>query len=100
MKLYLVVAGVYFVFLLFSKFSDRECSKTDVASWLLVISISALWILVIPMSLIEIELKARVKASLEESKISLDSKVSSQQIELVTVEQVDPNHIRLTPENT
>ena len=99
MKLYLVVAGVYFASLLFSKFSDRECSKTNFASWLLVILASAFWILVIPISLIEMKFKDRAKVPLEETEKSISYTVSSQ-LELVEVEEVDSNNIRLTPENT
>ena len=99
MKFYLIVAGVYFLFLLFGKFSDRECSRTNVTSWLIVVSVSALWILVIPISLIEINVKALAKARLEETKESINSVVGDRQTELVEVE-ADSNNIRLTPENT
>ena len=98
MTFYLIITGAYFAFLLFSKFSDRECSKTSFASWLIVILASAFWILVIPISLIEMKFKDR--ATRLEGKKSTSYRISSQQIELVEVEEVDPNNIRLAPENT
>lgn len=100
MKPYLVVAVTYFAFLLFNKFSDKECSKTNFASWLIVILASAFWILVIPIALIEISFKAQAKASLKEMEKSLDSRLGSQQIELVAKEIDSNNTARLTPENT
>ena len=61
MTFYLSGAGAYCAFLLFSKFSDKECSKTDRTSWLVVAIASALWIIVIPISLIEIRAKVKDK---------------------------------------
>ncbi len=72
MTLYLSGAGVYCAFLLLSKFSDRECSKTDPASWLVVAIASALWIIVIPISLIEIRTKAKAKAQLAQTRKSIN----------------------------
>ena len=100
LKLYLVVAGAYFAFLLYGKFSDKECSKTNFASWLVIILASALWILVIPISLIEISFKAYAKVHLEGIEKLTNFRVNSQH-ELVEVEEVDSNNTaRLTPENT
>ena len=65
MTFYLSGAGAYCAFLLFSKFSDKECSKTEPASWLVVAIASALWIIVIPISLIEIQTKAKDRQQLE-----------------------------------
>ncbi|HEY9769047.1 MAG TPA: hypothetical protein V6C71_11225 [Coleofasciculaceae cyanobacterium] len=62
MTFYLTGAGAYCVFLLLCKFKDRECSKTDPTSWIVVAIASALWIVVMPISLSEIRTKARTKA--------------------------------------
>lgn len=51
MTLYLFGAGAYCTLILLSKFSDQECSKTDPASWLAIAIASALWFIVIPISL-------------------------------------------------
>ena len=64
MTFYLSGAGAYCAFLLFNKFSDKECSKTEPASWLVVAIASALWIIVIPISLIEIQTKAKDRQQL------------------------------------
>lgn len=72
MTLYLSGAGAYCAFLLLSKFSDRECSKTDPASWLVVAIASALWIIVIPISLIEIRTKAKIKEQLAQTRKSIN----------------------------
>lgn len=64
MTLYLSAASAYCAFLLFSKFSDQECSKTDPASWLVIAIASTLWIIVIPISLMEIRSKAKTKEEL------------------------------------
>ena len=72
MTLYLSGAGAYCAFLLLSKFSDRECSKTDPASWLVVAIASTLWIIVIPISLIEIRTKAKAKEQLDQTRKSIN----------------------------
>lgn len=97
MTLYLVCAGAYFTFLLFSKFCDRECSKTSPVSWLVVVIASALWIFVVPISLIEIKLKAKAKAKARLEEELINSRVNSQQ-ELVEIDS--NNTARLAPENT
>lgn len=66
MTLYLSGASVYCAFLLFCKFSDQECSKTDPRSWLVIIIASALWMIVIPISVLEICSKAKAQAKMEE----------------------------------
>ena len=99
LKFYLLVAGAYFTFLLFSMFSDPECSKTNFASWLVVIFASTLWIVVIPISLIEIRIKAQAKARHEEMEKLINSRASSQ-YELVEKEVDSNNTARLAPENT
>ena len=90
MTLYLSGAGAYCTFLLLSKFSDRECSKTDTASWLVVAIASALWIVVIPLSLIEISIKAKAKAQLAQTRKS----INSQTIEVTgEVKEFDANSL-------
>ena len=54
MTFYLAGVGAYCVFLLFEMFSDRECSKTDRASWMLILLASLLWVIVIPISIVNI----------------------------------------------
>ncbi|MGF1588726.1 MAG: hypothetical protein ACFCU7_05690 [Pleurocapsa sp.] len=55
----------------------------DSTSWLVIILASALWILVIPISLIEIRSKAQTKVRLKETEKARDLKLNSQQIESV-----------------
>lgn len=64
MTFYLSGAGIYGIFLLLAKFSDRESSKTDPASWLVLAIASVLWIVVLPISLVEISTKLRQKSLL------------------------------------
>jgi len=46
-------------------FSDRECSKTDRASWIVIALASMFWVVVIPISILEIQAKAKAKAQLD-----------------------------------
>lgn len=62
MTFYLSGVGTYCAFLLFNKFKDQECSKTDPISWLVIAIASMLWIVVIPISLLEIKTKAKAQA--------------------------------------
>ena len=66
MTFYLSGAGTYCAFLLFKKFSDRECSKTDLASWLVIAIASAFWVAVIPLSVLEIRAKAKRQSQLDD----------------------------------
>ena len=66
MTFYLSGAGTYCAFLLFKKFSDRECSKTDLASWLVIAIASTFWIAVIPLSVIEMRTKAKRQSQLDD----------------------------------
>ncbi|PSB10940.1 hypothetical protein C7B62_07375 [Pleurocapsa sp. CCALA 161] len=61
MTFYLLGAGTYCTFLLLSKFKDRECSKTELKSWGVIAIASTLWIVVIPICLIEIKTQANAK---------------------------------------
>lgn len=81
MTLYLSGAGAYCAFLLFSQFSDQECSKTDPASWLVIAIASILWVIVIPVSLIEIRSKAKSKEQLEEMTKSRNSEAIAQRMD-------------------
>ncbi len=65
MTFYLAGAGVYCVFLLYRMFSDRECSKTDRTSWVVIAIASIFWVIVIPISIMEIQAKTKVKAQLD-----------------------------------
>ena len=74
MTFYFSGAAAYSIFLISKMFQDRECSKTDPLSWLIIATASLLWILVIPISLLEIKAKAQAKAEAEnriEDNISL-----------------------------
>lgn len=68
MTFYLFGAGIYGVFLLIIKFSKKDDSKTDPAAWLVLAIASILWIVVVPISLIEIFTKHKQKALLDANK--------------------------------
>lgn len=68
MTFYLSGAGIYGVFLLLAKLSDKECSKTDPASWLVLAIASALWVVVAPISLIEVSTKLKQKVRFDPTK--------------------------------
>ena len=94
MTLYLSGAGAYCAFLLLRKFNDRECSKTDPISWLVVAVASALWIIVIPISLIEIRTKAKVKAQLAQIRKSRDPQTITQKVEATEeIKEFDANSL-------
>jgi len=67
MTFYLSGTVAYCLFLLLAKFSDRECSKTDPISWLVIAIASSFWIVVIPISLLEIMGKSKAKSKPIES---------------------------------
>ncbi|WP_319420678.1 hypothetical protein [Pleurocapsa sp. FMAR1] len=62
MTLYLSGAVAYCIFLIYKMFSERECSKTEGISWIVITIASLLWVIVIPISIIEIQSKTKVKA--------------------------------------
>ena len=64
MTFYLSGAGAYCAFLLFKKFSDKECSKTDPVSWAVIAIAATFWIVVIPLSAVELRTKAKQQAQL------------------------------------
>lgn len=65
MTFYLSGVGAYCLFLIFRMFSDQECSKTDRVSWMVIVVASLFWIIVIPLSILELQSKAKVKAKLD-----------------------------------
>ena len=64
MTLYLSGAGAYGFFLIIKMFGDRECSKTDRASWIVIALASIFWVVVIPVSILELRAKAQAQAKL------------------------------------
>ena len=79
MIFYLSGASAYCAFLIFNLLSDRECSNADLTSWIAVGLASALWIVVLPVSLIEI--RAKIK---DETKV----KTTASSIHQVMPEQI------------
>ncbi len=65
MTFYLSGAGAYCFFLLCKMLGDRECSKTDRASWIVIAIASMFWVVVIPISILEVRAKAKAKAKLD-----------------------------------
>ena len=68
MTFYLSGTVAYGLFLLLCKFSDRECSKTDLVSWLVIAIASTFWIVVIPISLLEVRSKSKARSRLANQK--------------------------------
>jgi len=62
MTLYLSGTVVYSIVLLLYRFNDRECPKTDLISWIVIAIASSLWVIVVPISLIEIIGKSKERA--------------------------------------
>lgn len=100
MTFYLSGAGLYCAFLLFCKFGDRECSKTDPASWLVVAIASALWIVVIPISLVEISTQVRQKepiktlnsTNLAENKQYVETVIQTEEFETNVISQLNTSN--------
>ena len=86
MTLYLFIAGAYFTFLLFGMLSDPQCSKVDRTSWFILITASAFWIVIIPLSLLEIWSDVRANERTANIKQSA-SQVNSSQVALVKQHQ-------------
>ena len=59
MTFYFSGTAGYAIFLIYRMFQDKECSKTDFLSWTIIAIASLLWVVVIPISIIEIQTKAR-----------------------------------------
>ena len=97
MTFYLFVAGAYFTFLLLGVLSGQKLSKIDRALWLTLVVASALWILVIPVSLFEIGYKAWAKArstKVKQTKSQTDSSPT------VSVEDKDKDKDKELDSNT
>ena len=96
MTFYLFSSGAYLAFLLFNKFNDSD-SKTNLTFLLVMIVASAFWIVVIPISLIEIKFKAYVMC-IEEMEKLINSEVNSQDGSLEP--EFDSDTLQSTTENT
>lgn len=76
MAFYLLGAGIYFVYLTSQMLMDRKCSNYDLGSWIIIAIATTLWIIVIPVSLLEIFNKNKAqfdkinKSTLEEEQKS------------------------------
>ena len=86
MTFYLSGAGAYCFFLLCRMFGDEECSKTDRASWIVIAIASLFWIIVIPISILEIQTKAKTKARLDAVAKPVNFGADARQIK--TIQQV------------
>ncbi len=62
MTLYLSGAVAYCIFIIYKMFSERECSKIEGISWIVITIAFLFWVIVIPISIIEIQSKTKVKA--------------------------------------
>ncbi len=62
MTFYFSGTAAYCIFLICKMFQDRECSKTDSYSWIVIAIASLLWIVVIPISIMELQAKAKKRA--------------------------------------
>jgi hypothetical protein len=103
MTFYLSGAGVYGIFLLYRMFSDSECSKTDRASWMVIAIASLFWVIVIPISILEIQSKAKAKAKLDSIAKPLNFGAEARHIK--TIQQVaeepkENNSPQLNPGNS
>ena len=92
MTFYLSGVGAYFVFLIFRMFSDQECSQTDRTSWIVIVIASLFWVIVIPLSIIELRSKAKVKAQLDTMPKPMTFGAEARYLKTV-------QHIEETPEN-
>ncbi len=77
MTLYLSGAVAYCIFLIYKMFSDRECSKTEEISWIVITIASLFWVIVIPISIIEIQskIKAKAQSGLQKKQINSSIKI-------------------------
>ena len=71
MIFYFSVAGIYGSFLIYKMLWDQNCSHSDLASWIVIAIATLFWIVVIPVSILEIFAK---------NKVEFDTAVSSQTI--------------------
>lgn len=63
MTFYFSGITTYCLFLIYRMFQDKECSKTDLTSWLVITVASLFWIVVIPISILEVCGKVKKTAS-------------------------------------
>ena len=99
MTFYLSGAGAYCIFLLFKKFSDKECSETDPASWLVIAIAVTLWMIVIPLSVVELRTKAKRQKQLDDiltnthSSLNLQTtQIQQQEFESQAISQLNPSN--------
>lgn len=59
MAFYFSGAIAYGTFLAYRMSQDSECSKTDLTSWTIIAIASLFWIVVIPISVVELKTKAQ-----------------------------------------
>lgn len=57
MAFYFSGATAYGIFLIYRMFQDRECCKRDLTSWTIIAIASLFWIVVIPISIVELQTK-------------------------------------------
>lgn len=70
MTFYLIGTITYCAFLTYMMLQDQECSNTDLGSWLVIAIASLLWMIVIPISILEIFNKDKVQLDSNFSEIS------------------------------
>lgn len=70
MTFYLIGAGTYCAFLTYMMLQDQECSSFDFGSWLVIAIATLLWMIVIPVSILEIFRKNKVQLDNNFSEIS------------------------------
>ena len=61
MTLYLSGSAAYAIFLIYRMFQDKECSKTELNSWMVIAIASLFWVIVIPGALLELRSKNKAK---------------------------------------
>ena len=61
-------------------FQDRECSKTDTTSWTIIAIASMFWIVVIPISIIELRSKTKAKTKAEYKDLSPKNQTEAESI--------------------
>lgn len=98
MTFYLSGAGAYCVFLLCKMFGDQESSKTDPTSWMVIAIASVFWVIVIPLSILEIQTKNKAKARLDAIPKPINFGQEARHIK--TVQQVEEAAKNITPLNS
>ena len=80
MLFYLSGAGAYCAYLIFNLFNDKECPNTDSTSWIVIALASAFWIVVIPISLMEMNSKLKSQDQVENTANLLANEAKTEQI--------------------